>query len=267
MGVHELHLVRLAGGLDGVETAPAPGGPVRAPVLMVHGMMAGAWQFERLQQTLTDAGHRTLAVNYRGHHGSRPVDDLARVSVVDYARDALAGCHHLGGRPVVVGQSMGGLVALMLAQAGAVSAVVLVCALPPGGIIWRTNRPASAVRSLWAVLRRRPLVPHRKELDGLIFNGLPEAERPAAFERQVPESSRAFVEIALGRIRIDPRLVTCPVLSVTTGADNLVRPSVGRRIARRYRGEHLHFEQAAHYAIAGEPSAPEVCDAIAAWVG
>ena len=104
------------------------------------------------------------------------------------------------------------------------------------------------------------------QLDRLILNGISPDERAAVFDRQVPESSRAFTEIALGRIGVAPRRVTYPVLSVTAGRDVLVTPSVGRRLARRYEGDHLHFEDAAHYAMVAEPSAPEACTAIVDWI-
>lgn len=261
-----LRHVGLPGDLTGIDAEPPPGVTQRGSVLMLHGMMGGAWQFQHLQPQLAAAGYRTLALNYRGHHDSRPVPDLARISVRDYAQDAMLGCDYLGGRPAVVGQSMGGLVALMLAEAGAVSAAVLVCSLPPRRIAWRTSRPTTALRALAASVRRHPIQPHRADLDALVLNGLREDQRAAAFECQVPESSRAAFEIACGRIHVDPRLVTCPVLSITTGNDKLVRPSVGARIARRYHGDRLHFDDAAHYAMVAEPSAAEVSSAIVEWL-
>lgn len=258
--------ITLAGGLTGVETVPAERDDGRPPVLMVHGMMGGAWQFAGLQRALAGAGHRTLALNYRGHHGSRPVPALARVGVRDYARDALAGCEHLGGRPVVVGQSMGGLVALLLAEAGAVAAAVLVCSLPPRGVLWRTRHPAYTLRPLVDAVRGRPLRPRRADLGDLVLNGLDGDARELAFRRQVPESSRAFLQIAAGGIAVDRRLVTCPVLSVSAGRDALVTPGVGRRLAARYRADHLHLHHAAHYALVCEPAAPALHRAIAGWI-
>lgn len=238
----------------------------RPPILFVHGMMAGAWQFERVQPYFARLGYESQAIDLRGHHASRPVRGLARVSVLDYVDDALDAARALG-RPIVVGQSMGGLIAQKLAEAGAVTAAVLVCSVPPRGIRW-----ASAIewrgmlRYVLAVLCARPLLPHRAQLEALIFNRIPAAERALFFERQVPESSRAFREIALGTIRVDAAKVRCPVLSVTTGEDRAVLPSVGRQLARKYGGTLLHFDGYGHYALVGEPGWAHVAGEIARWL-
>ncbi|MFT4126571.1 MAG: alpha/beta fold hydrolase [Gordonia sp. (in: high G+C Gram-positive bacteria)] len=112
----------------------------KPPVLLTHGMMGGAWQFERMQAALANAGYQSVAINYRGHHDSRPGADLGRVRVRDYLLDALSACAYLGTTPIVIGQSMGGLVAQMLAERGAARSLVLVCSLPPRGVTWRGAR-------------------------------------------------------------------------------------------------------------------------------
>jgi pimeloyl-ACP methyl ester carboxylesterase len=63
--------VVLPGGLTAVAAGPARSDATS--VLLVHGMMGGAWQFGRLQLTLTARGYRNLALNYRGHHDSFPI--------------------------------------------------------------------------------------------------------------------------------------------------------------------------------------------------
>lgn len=266
--------IRLPGGLSAVEAGPSLTGPPstgtspdRPPVLLLHGMMGGAWQFSHFQRALADSGYRSLAVNYRGHHDSLPVARLGRVRVRDYLADALHACAHLGGQPLVVGQSMGGLIAQLVAARGAARAAVLVCSLPPKGIRWRgVHGPLSTVRHLPAVLLGRPLRPRRAELDDLILNGLPADRRAEFFDRQVPESSRVGAEMQVGTVEVDPAAVTCPVLSVTTGLDRLVVPGVGIRLARRYRGDHLHFADRAHYALVGEPGWELVAASIISWL-
>nr|WP_269781637.1 alpha/beta fold hydrolase [Nocardia bovistercoris] len=253
----------LPDGLTGVEAGP----PDATPVLLLHGMMGGAWQFSWFQKALTEAGYRSLAINYRGHHDSRPVPALGRVRVADYVRDALVAREYLGAAPIVVGQSMGGLLAQVLAARGAVAAAVFQCSLPPAGIRWEGARnPRTMPAHIPAGLLRRPLTPNRAELDDLIFNRIPAADRPAFFHRQVPESSRAGVEIAYGAIEVDPAAVTCPTLSVSAAHDRLVYPRIGAAIADRYRGDHLEIPDAGHYALVGEPGWDKTAARIIAWM-
>src|SRR5919199_2799216 len=127
----------ILGGLTALVEDAAPAS--RPSILFVHGMFAGAWQFEGFQRHFAALGYSSHAINLRGHHGSRAVPDLGKVSVLDYVNDALPIARALG-RPVVIGHSMGGLIAQKLAEAGAVTAAVLLCAAAPRGISILTPR-------------------------------------------------------------------------------------------------------------------------------
>jgi pimeloyl-ACP methyl ester carboxylesterase len=259
--------VRLPGGLGATECAPASGEQGRPPVLLVHGMAGGAWQFEWFQRSLSAAGYRSLALDYRGHHGSRPVARLGRVGVHEYLDDALVACRYLGGRPLVVGQSMGGLIAQLLGARDAVGAAVLMVSLPPRGVRWRSVKdPRLATRHLPALLGGRPLMPSRAEAEELILNRIPLHQRREFFARQAPESSRAGAEIAFGRVVVDPGAIACPVLSVTASEDRLVLPQVGIELARRYGGDHLELDDHGHYALVGEPGWEAVAARVIGWL-
>jgi pimeloyl-ACP methyl ester carboxylesterase len=222
--------------------AAVPARTSRAPLLLVHGMAAGAWHFERWQPFLAAHGWPTYAVDLRGHGASRPAADLGRVSVLDYvedAREAMADVAHRhgGARPALIGHSMGGLVVQKLAESSAPSAVVLLCSAPPRGISvaslallkrqmrWRYLRP---------MVRSAPIVGTSSDLRALSTERIDDATWDAIFPRFVPESGRAGREISLGAVPVDAARVRCPVLVVTTADDRFVVPRVARRIARKY---------------------------------
>jgi pimeloyl-ACP methyl ester carboxylesterase len=84
-----------------------------APLLFVHGFGCNAGHF-RHQQYHFAASHRTIAVDLRGHGESGA--PLQPYDVAGFADDLRWLCRHLGlERPVVVGHSMGGNIALKLA--------------------------------------------------------------------------------------------------------------------------------------------------------
>jgi pimeloyl-ACP methyl ester carboxylesterase len=240
--------------------------PVGPPLLFVHGLFGGAWVFEGWQRYAAERGYSSLAINLRGHHGSRPVADIGRVSVAAYVEDGLEAARRLG-RPVVVGHSLGGFVAQKLAEADAVCAAVLLCAAPPRGIPvmgpWLLVRQ---IRYLPAVLGSRPLRPARADADRLILNRVPPGEREGLFAKLVPDSGRAARELLLGRFAVDERRVRCPVLSVSAGDDRFVVPRVGRALARKYGAEYRRFEGHGH-AIVAEPGWERVAEAVLEWVG
>lgn len=248
-------------------TVEEPAASTRPPVLIVPGMFAGTWYFAEWQRALAARGHPAWALELRGHHPSCPVPALGRVSVAEYVEDALAAARHLG-RPVLIGHSMGGLVAQKVAEADAARALVLVASAPPAGIPAVGARAALRMtRYLPAMLLSQPVVPRRQDLDAIVFNRTPEAERDAVAARYVAESGRAARELAFGSAatRVDATRVRCPVLVLAGGSDRFVPARVARRLARRYRAAYREFAGMGHVLVS-EPGWQTVVAHVADWL-
>ncbi len=97
----------------------------RPPIVLVHGAANSAVVWTFWQRALAERGWVSYAVDLRGHGASTPCD-LSATTMQDYADDVLSAVRGLDtGRGVVlVGWSMGGLVAMMAAQACRSRAVV-----------------------------------------------------------------------------------------------------------------------------------------------
>lgn len=98
----------------------------RPPVVLVHGAAntKGVWRL--WQERLASAGWASHALDLRGH-GDTP-GDIATATMQDYEADLSDVARQLGAPPVLMGWSMGGLVALMTAAEG--SAAACVCLAP-----------------------------------------------------------------------------------------------------------------------------------------
>lgn len=83
-----------------------------AAFLLVHGAANSAVVWTFWQRALADAGFASYAVDLRGH-GASPALDLSRVSMLDYAEDVRSVARQLAAPLVLMGWSMGGLVAMM----------------------------------------------------------------------------------------------------------------------------------------------------------
>ncbi len=242
--------------------ASATGKPA---VLLVHGMFGGAWYWEAYQAFLARHGYESHAVNLRGHHGSRPVQDIGVVPVADYVADALEVTATLR-KPIVIGHSMGGLVAQKVAEAGACSAAVLMAAAPPRWIpvaSWLLLQ--KELKYALELLLHRPLLPDRGDSDDLIFNRTPPADADAFFRRLVPESGRAGFELAFGVPAVKESRVTAPVLVLTGSDDRFVVPRVARAIAAKYRAPLKEYSGFGHH-IMSEPGWEKPASDVVAWM-
>ena len=237
----------------------------RPSVLCVHGMFGGAWQFDDWLPLLADRGYEVRALNLRGHHGSRPVPNLGKVSMRDFLDDALEVARALGD-PVVLGHSMGGLIAQKMAEAGAVRAAVLLCAGPPRGILATSlTLIGRQLKHLPAMLGSRPLYFDRSDADWLMFNRTPKPMADAIFERLVPESGTAGREMSFGSVAVDQTRVQCPILSVTSSDDRFLVPRIGRALAKKYAAEQFVANGNAHMVIS-EPGWEKVAARVLDWL-
>ena len=95
----------------------------RSPIILVHGAAnsASVWTF--WQRELAAHGWPSYAIDLRGHGRSDPID-LSHTSMQDYTADVRVLAAQFARPPVLIGWSMGGLVALMVAASGVATACV-----------------------------------------------------------------------------------------------------------------------------------------------
>jgi pimeloyl-ACP methyl ester carboxylesterase len=245
-------------------------------VMRIHGMWAGPWCWAGYRAMFGADGWRCLTPPLPCHDSDThvaPDSRLGRLSLLDYA-DALAGqITALGERPIVIGHSMGGLLAQMLAARGLARAAVLLAPAAPAGV-WAIG--PSVVRSFWGILTtwafwRKPVRQTFEAASYSLLHRLPPDERRQVYGRFGPESGRVVFEIGLWLLdarhaaRVDAAKVACPVLVVGGREDRMTPPWAMRRVARRYRATYREHEHHAHWLV-GEPGWQDIADDVLAWM-
>lgn len=137
--------------MEGSEPFFLPGGPVGC--LLIHGFTGTPYEMRGLGRRLADEGYTVLGARL-AHHGTSAAD-MNRSRWWDWYYSALDGWHLLNGacREVfVIGLSMGGVTALLLAANNPVAGVV---AMSTPGIYREKQKDLRIARYLW---RLRPLV-------------------------------------------------------------------------------------------------------------
>ena len=242
--------------------ASASGKP---PVLLIHGMFGGAWYWEDYQNLLARHGYASHAINLRGHHGSRPVRDIGKVAASDYVVDALEVARTLD-NPILIGHSMGGLIAQKVAESGGCRAVVLIAPAPPRWIpVVSWILFLKELKYSLEMFGRKALIPARADVDPLIFNRTPLADRDAFFAKLVPESGRAGLDLAFGVLGVSAHRVTAPMLVISGTDDQFVVPRVSRAVARKYKATLREYDSFAHH-IMSEPGWEEPADEVIEWM-
>ncbi len=224
----------------------------RAPLLCLHGMNAGAWVYDRMLPFVAARGRSASALSFRGHPPNASLERIGHVSMAEYLEDASEVARTMD-RPIVMGHSMGGLVALQLASLGLVRAAVLVSPAPPRGVSVLSLRVLlRMLRHVPALLLSRPLLPTRGDLDAMVLNRVPADERATSAARFIADSGRAARDMALGPIRVPPGSVSVPLLFVGSSDDRFIPLSVVRRVASRFDAP-LHVADGHGHFLFAEP--------------
>lgn len=219
--------------------------------IMVHGAGGGGWQWAIWAGVFSAEGWSVLASDLRPA-GSGPettglFDYLAQVRAW---RDQVA-----GQRQVLIGASLGGLLALAAAAESPPAALVLVNPVPPRGVQpWPAfaSRPAKVA---WSAL---PFVATRK--------AMPDAELAGArwaHARWRDESGRALNEAAAG---VDVAMPACPTLVMASATDIDIPAATSRAAAARLGADFVEVRDCGHLGVLLGHAAARSAAQAAAWL-
>lgn len=242
-----------------------------APILMVHGAFSGGWSFDAFKAPFEAAGHRCATPDLPGHGADAA--HVASFSMTDYASAIVGQIEASAKPPIVVGHSMGGLVALMAASRAKVSGLILIAPSSPWGVAANTLEGAAkalgmiGLNAYWG----QAVPPDRQAFEAFSVDRMAEAERKAIFAKLVPESGRAISETINWWLdpsmttRVAPEEVKAPILLLAGARDHVQSLATLRQTADRYSAELKVFPQMSHWLI-GEPGWEDVADAALAWI-
>ena len=122
-----------------------------APIVLVHGTNAGPWAMANSAHYFADLGWRCLSPAYRHHDQplSRESSELLTgLSIADYVDDIAVAIATLDTTPVIVGHSLGGVIAQKLAARGLARAIVLLNGSINWGVLPTTNGERALAKAL-----------------------------------------------------------------------------------------------------------------------
>jgi len=165
-------------------------------IVMVHGAFCGGWCFEPFRAPFEAAGFDVIAPDLRGHASGAAPGAVIGVSMRDYAADIAALCDGLAEPPVLLGHSMGGLVAQLAARRTKIRALVLLAPSPPWGVMGSSLEEAATAFGVQmaGLFSSGALDPDRGLMRAYSLDRMGEAEREAAVARLRPESALAVRE-------------------------------------------------------------------------
>lgn len=245
-------------------------------IVMLHGANEGAWCFDKFKTVFEGLGWSCRVPDLIGH-GAKSADaakTLAGIGIADYRAELEEFLTTIPPRPVLLGHSMGAVLAQLLAAQGLAHALVLVAPAARSGILPQTEAEKRLDQDLIGLgaFWKTVINPDFDLARVLTLNRVPEAEQRAVFDKFGPESGRAFFELFFwmfdrtGATAVDTRSVRCPVLCLAGADDNLVSVASVRATAEGYPGAPLWELEGHGHMLVLEPGAERIARRIADWI-
>lgn len=252
-------------------------------IVMVHGMWGGGWYWQSMREYFEALGYQVHTPYLRHHElsaqqistGENLPDALGTLSLIDYVDDLEVLIKALPEKPIVVGHSLGGLVAQKLAERQLAERLVLLAPAPPSdvpAITWGGFKSFLSLLRTWGFWRK----PHRPDFESCVYSSfakLPVAEQRACYERMVYDSGKVVVEIALPFLdstkasAVDSGAINIPTLVIGAADDLLIPPQVVKKIAAKYRqAEHHCLDNQTHW-LMYEPGWEKCANLMGDWLG
>ncbi|WP_374345922.1 alpha/beta fold hydrolase [Phenylobacterium sp.] len=241
-------------------------------VIMVHGAFCGGWTFERLRMPF-EAGFKVLTPDLPGHADGQSGSAVTGLSMSDYAREIARLCAEQDEPPILVGHSMGGLVAQLAARRCDLKALVLLAPSPPWGVAAGTIEEAVTAFGLHMLgpFWFQAVSPDQGLARAYSFDRLPKPERDACVARLRPESGRALFETLnwwldpLMTTSLGPGPLKVPSLVLAGSRDVVHSSGTVRQTAERIGGTFLEMPGMSHW-LPGEQGWENVARASLEWL-
>ncbi|MEM1146432.1 MAG: alpha/beta fold hydrolase [Pseudomonadota bacterium] len=248
-------------------------------LLMIHGVGCSGSVWDRMIRDFKMAGWAcqapTLFPDLRT--AETPPAALADLTLADYfdmSRDWADDITKKEGvKPVVIGHSMGGLIAQNLVEAGSVRAGIFLTPAQPKGC---TVTDLRVLRTFWNILKvGQKNVPGKAFKVGPngfswgVLNSVPKTRHAEIYASALYDSGRVYLDLA-NPGPIDEAKVYVPTLTIGAKKDRATVIKAVRKVADKYAkaslaGDYIEYGRHAHW-IVDEPGTEQVTADILEWL-
>ena len=232
-------------------------------IFLIHGAGSIGVEWKNFEIGFKKQGFHVIRAKLRHHQVGSIHSNIGNLSLDDYLSDLEKQIDELDHRPIILGHSMGGLLALKLCERNKSKLGILITPAAPAGI----NAISLSVIRIFIsnIFRwkfwRRPVPPNYKSARYGVLHDLSEARAIELFNTlNCAESGRALCEIGFPFLykncpsKIDFNQYNCKTLIIGCGRDRITPISIARKlsVALGDAADYHEFSKFSHYVMENE---------------
>ncbi len=206
--------------------------------------------------------------NLRKNIDKGKIETLGLETIIKFYKDTL---HKIGGKPILIGHSIGGNLVQLLINQGYGSAGVCIHSGPPKGLIsfkWpflKSNLP------LLMASKKKPYLLSHKQWKYSFTNGMSAEQQELTYNKFLtPESSQIAKDATTKIAKVDFKKPHAPLLFISGTSDHIIPASLNKRNAKKYKDKGSvtnlkNFENRNHFSIRAD-GWNEVAGYILTWI-
>ena len=247
-------------------------------VVLIHGMWSTSATLSPLRKRLEAKGYNVYSPDLPGHEDGigDAAGQVADLSILEYCTHLKAYITNLKleAPPILIGHSMGGLLAQKLGAELKIRAMILLCPSPPWGINTITLSGAWTTFDAWAKWRfwKKSHRPSFQRAKYGLFNLMDHETQIELYHRLIPESGRAYFELVTWffdwrkATYVPTKAIDVPILAITGEKDRIIPPGVVRKVAQRYsQADYKCYPEHSHWLI-DESGSEKIVNDIDIWL-
>ena len=233
-------------------------------ILLIHGAGSVGNEWDNFRKAFENLGNKVIVPTLRLHQlGPKINPNLGEVSVLDYVADIEKIVKSLDHEPIIIGHSMGGLIALILCSRGLGKLGIFITPAAPAGINAIT---LSVLRIFfWNIFRwkfwSKPVPPNFSSAYYGVLHDLEIDHAQKVFQKShSAESGRALCEIgfpfldSFNATKVNEKTIKCPTLIIGAGRDRITPIEIARKLKKKLKSkaELVEFPKFSHYIMEGK---------------
>lgn len=247
-------------------------------IVFIHGLFVTNNCWDEWKKYFEERGYTCYAQAYplkndtpqnlKNNIATGKIETLRLQTIVDFYEVEIK---KIGGRPILIGHSLGGNLVQLLLNKGLGRAGVCIHSGPPKGLISLKHSFLKANLPLLRASKQKPYLMPFKNWQYGFTNGMALAEQQRTYEEfLVPESPQIAKDATTKVSKVDFRKPHAPLLFTAGSSDHIIPASLNRRNFKRYKDKNSvtdfkEFENRNHFVI-GAAGWQEVAAYIEQWI-